>query len=112
MDIGDRIKELRKEKDMTQEELAHKLGYKSKSSVAHIENGRDIPRTMVVQLAEALNTTPAYLMGWDNDMHTTKSAPISNDRSAVIDRINALSDEDFEKLSGKLEGYLDGLEDK
>ena len=111
MEIGDRIKNLRKEKDMTQEELAQALGYKSKSSVAHIENGRDVPRSMVVQLADVLDTTPAYLMGWE-DTAQTKSAPIINDRSAIIARINSLSDEQFEKLSDKLEGYLDGLEDK
>ena len=67
MTIGERVKELRIKKDLTQLELAELLGYKSKSSVAHIENGRDIPRSMVVKLAEVLDTTPSYLMGWDTD---------------------------------------------
>lgn len=66
MAIGERIKNARIKKRLTQEELAGLLGYKSKSSVAHIENGRDIPRAMVVKLAQVLDTTPAYLMGWDN----------------------------------------------
>jgi repressor LexA len=100
------VKQLRKEKGMTQEELATKLGYKSKSSVTHIENGRDIPRSMVVQLADILETTPSFLMGWSEQK---ENAPIINDRSAVIERINSLSDEQFEKLHDKLEGYLDGL---
>jgi repressor LexA len=73
MTLGDRIKTLREKKGMTQLELAEKLGYKSKSSVAHIENGRDIPRAMVVTLAEILETTPAYLMGWED---TTPNAEI------------------------------------
>ena len=67
MNIGERIKLLRLKKGMTQEELAIKLGYKSKSSVAHIENGRDIPRSMVVTLAKILETTPASLMGWEDE---------------------------------------------
>ena len=67
MTIGDGVKLLRQKKKMTQLELAEKLGYKSKSSVAHIENGRDIPRSMVVTLADILDTTPAYLMGWEDD---------------------------------------------
>ena len=50
---------------MTQVELAQKLGYKSKTSVTHMENGRDIPRAMIVNLANILDSTPAYLMGWD-----------------------------------------------
>lgn len=65
MNIGDRVKRLRIEKGMTQEQLADKLGYKSKSSVTHIENGRDIPRSLVVRLADILGTSPAYLMGWE-----------------------------------------------
>lgn len=67
MNIGDRVRLLREKKGMTQEELATQLGYKSKSSVTHIERGRDIPRSMVVKLADILNTTPAYLMGWDEN---------------------------------------------
>lgn len=108
MNIGDRVKKLREEKGMTQEELAIKLGYKSKSSVAHIENGRDIPRSMVVTLADILETTPSYLMGWDDEQKESTPA----NRSAVIDRINSLTDEQFEKFAAKAEGYLDGLEDQ
>jgi len=67
MSIGDRVKLLREQKGMTQEDLATKLGYKSKSSVTHIERGRDIPRSMVVKLADILDTTPAYLMGWEDE---------------------------------------------
>jgi repressor LexA len=108
MNIGERVKQLRQQKGMTQEELASRLGYKSKSSVAHIENGRDIPRSMVVKLADILNTTPAYLMGWEQQ----ESAPIKHDRNAVIERINSLPDDQFEKFATKAEGYLDGLEDQ
>ena len=75
MTIGDRVKLLRQKKKMTQLELAEKLGYKSKSSVAHIENGRDIPRSMVVTLADILETTPAYLMGWEDEKPNASIPP-------------------------------------
>ena len=81
MTIGERVKKLRKEKGMTQEELAARLGYKSKSSVTHIENGRDIPRSVVVQLADILDTTPAYLMGWeDSSYNQMPNAPAANEQ--------------------------------
>lgn len=67
MNIGERVKELRRKKGLTQSELADMLNYKSKSSVAHIENGRDIPRSMVVKLANVLGVTPSYLMGWEDE---------------------------------------------
>lgn len=70
MTIGERVKLARKKKGMTQEELASLLGYKSKSSVTHIENGRDIPRAMVSQLAKILDVTPSYLMGWEDEKPT------------------------------------------
>ena len=87
----------------------YEYAYKTKSSVAHIEKGRDIPRAMVVKLAQILDTTPAYLMGWEEQKEST---PTENDRSAVINRINSLSDDQFEKLADRLEGYLDGLSEK
>lgn len=67
MTIGQRVRSAREKKKMTQQELAEKLGYKSKSSVAHIENGRDIPRAMVVKLSDILEVSPAYLMGWEDN---------------------------------------------
>lgn len=64
-DIGKRIKEKRMELGITQEDLAAKLGYKSKTTIAKIEKGtNDITQSRVVDFANVLNTTPAYLMGW------------------------------------------------
>ena len=58
---------------LTVEELAKKMGYKDKSSISKIENGKaDIPQSKVVAFARALNTTTAYLMGID----TAKEPPI------------------------------------
>lgn len=98
MTIGERIKRLREQQGLTQEELAKKLGYKSKSSVAHIENGRDIPRSMVAKLATVLDSTPAYLMGWEE----------KSTRAEVINKVKELSDDKIDKLLG----YIDALNDK
>ena len=65
MEIGDRIKSRREELGMSQEELAKKVGYKSRSSVNKIEiDGRGLPQSKIVLFAKALETTPANLMGW------------------------------------------------
>ena len=54
---------------MSQEELAKKLGYKSRSTIAKIETGKvDLPESKIKSFADALNTTPAYLMGWKNNV--------------------------------------------
>ena len=48
--------------------MSERIGYKSRSSIAKIENGdRDLPRSQIVVLAEALGVTPSVLMGWEDD---------------------------------------------
>ena len=67
--IGRKIAERRKELGFTQEELASRMGYKSKSTINKIELGKnDIPQSKIVRFAEVLKTTPAYLMGWLEDV--------------------------------------------
>ena len=67
-DIGKKIRFKREQLNMTQEELAKRLGYKSKTTIAKIENGtNDIVQSKVVDFANALNTTVAYLMGCEDD---------------------------------------------
>lgn len=65
MELSDRVRARRLELDMTQDELAKKMGYSSRVSINKIEMGRPISQKIIVKLAEALNVTPAYLMGWD-----------------------------------------------
>lgn len=65
-EIYDRIKQRRLELGLTVEELAQRMGYKDKSSISKIENGKaDIPQSKVVAFARALNTTTAFLIGVD-----------------------------------------------
>lgn len=66
--IYEKIKKLREGLGLSQDELAQKLGYASRSSITKIESGKvDISRKRIADFAKALNTTPAYLMGWDEN---------------------------------------------
>lgn len=82
-EIGKRIKSRREELKLTQKDLAKKLGYKSKTTITKIENGtNDIAQSKVAKFAEALDTTPAYIMGLSGEVnplysHTKNSTPIS-----------------------------------
>ena len=66
---------------MTQEELAEKLGYKSRSSVNKIEKGeRDIPRSQIKRIAEILEVSPLSLLGFEEELTKTeqdKDLPIA-----------------------------------
>ena len=73
MKIGERIKYRREQLEMSQDELARRLGYKSRSSINKIENDASgLPQTKIAAIAAALQTTPAYIMGWEEEI---KKAP-------------------------------------
>ena len=64
--FGWRVRSRREALGMTQDELAKKLNYKSRSSVNKIElDQRNMKQSQIAQLAKALETTPGFLMGWD-----------------------------------------------
>lgn len=68
MNIGQRIKQKRESLGLSQEELAQRLGYKSRSTINKIESGiNDITQSKVVEFARALQTTPSALMGWEDE---------------------------------------------
>lgn len=66
--LGEKIKKLRKEKGLSLEQLAELVGT-SRQTIHRYETGviSNIPSEKVEQMAKALGTTPAKLMGWDND---------------------------------------------
>ena len=89
MTTGQKIKYLRQSLGLTQEELAHKLGYKSKSSIAHIEQDRDLPIDIIQRIAKILGTTGAYLMGWERDPEKV---------DFLLKALDNITDEQFELL--------------
>lgn len=94
--VGENILRMRKKLGWTQEELALKMGYKSKSTINKIEMGKnDIPQSKILQFAEALGTTPAYLMGWEEDKKETASDDIelTEGERILIELFRKLPDE-------------------
>ena len=72
MTKGERIKLLREKANMTQEELA-KLLNTTKQTIYKYEQSivTNIPSDRVERIAEVLNSTPAYIMGWESDKPET-----------------------------------------
>lgn len=66
MTVGDRIRKVRQEQDVTQQELADYIGV-SKQAVYKYENNivTNIPTDKVDAIAKRLRVSPAYLMGWE-----------------------------------------------
>lgn len=68
MEMGQKIYNLRIQKGMTLEELGNMVGV-GKSTVRKWENGMiaNMKRDKILKVSEALGTTPAYLMGWEDE---------------------------------------------
>ena len=68
MELYKTIRARRMALQMTQQELAARLGYKSTSTIAKIEAGvNDIPQAKIIAFANALATTPGALLGLGNE---------------------------------------------
>ena len=62
--LYENIKNRRNALGMTQQELAEKMGYTNRSSIAKIETGAvDLSQSKIIQFAKVLETTPSELMG-------------------------------------------------
>lgn len=91
MDMNQRIRERRLALNMTQEELAHKLGMQ-KSAIAKYESGRveNIKRSTLAKMADLLECSPAYLMGWDDEQPLPQFSnvfPLSKKRIPLLGEI-------------------------
>ena len=98
MRIGERIKQRRLELGYTADTLA-KLLNKNRATIYRYENGdiENMPIDVLEPLAKALNTTPAYLMGWDESSsakQNTKFSPrierdIQKRLQSILDDLNS-----------------------
>lgn len=105
MNIYDRIRMLRKELQMSQDELAHKCGYEGKSMISRVESGKiDLPLSKVEVFANALNVSPAYLAGYEQNQGTLDRALYLND---LIKKAVNLDDVDQARIAERIDMLLE-----
>lgn len=108
MNIGKRIQARRKELNISVDELAKRLN-KNRTTIYRYEKGdiENLPMDALKPLAEALKTSPAYLMGWEDGLN--EDAATVSDFVKLIRKQRNMSVEDFAKEIGispeKLQEY-------
>ena len=114
MKVGKRIKDRRNELQMSVDELATKLN-KNRTTIYRYEKGdiSNLPIDILKPLAKALDTTPQYLIGWENKL--TGMRMKDDDKESIYFAFNeknvhhveiwhdtfgidAFTDDEFEKL--------------
>ena len=106
MSLGQKINTLRTAKDMTLAELGDKVGVGA-STVRKWETGfiKNLRRDKIKNLADSLGTTPAYLMGWDENDADTEIEEKPKLRSvARLEEIDISTEEDED-----IRNYIDFL---
>lgn len=93
MTTGERIRQLRIEHQMTQEELGARVGVQ-KAAIYKYENGLvvNLKRSILEKLASVLDTTPTYLMGMEDSAQQANVQPTPQ-QSTLLAAFDQLNDE-------------------
>ena len=101
MTVGERIKQRRKELKMSADELGARLGV-NRSTVFRYENGyiEKLPIDILTPIAQALQTTPQYLMGWETEAKQKQPAEgeLSDIKREFIRKVEGMSDSQIARL--------------
>lgn len=111
MELKDRLKEMRLARGMTLEGLAKAVGT-SKQTIHRYETGAitNIPSDKIEAIANALKTTPAYLMGWEQD--ETNYVFRVDGKIYELQKICAnLDDRRMDRLLAYAEGLAESMDD-
>ena len=101
MNLADRVKQRREELGLSQEQLALRMGYSSRTSINKIENGRPCSQKIIARLADALNVSIPYLMGWEDEEKekpTAQGDELSQELVELIDCIKKLPEDKIQML--------------
>lgn len=108
MTIGQRIKKRRLELGMSQEELAKKIGYSSRSSINKIElDVQQLRQSKIMDIAQALNTTTAYIMGWED----VEASNVIIDRDEYLKKIMKIFEEIDDPHKARILAYAQAFYD-
>ncbi len=98
-EISRKIKQLRQERNMTLEQVANIVGV-GKSTVRKWETGMivNMKRDKIALLAKALDTTPAYLMGWKENEQTALDEPKLTEGEKILLELFRQIPDDAQKM--------------
>lgn len=107
--MAQRIKKLRQEKGLTLEQVADVVGV-GKSTVRKWETGMiaNMRRDKIADLAKALGTTPAYLMGWpeEEEKNSPSEPKLTEGEKALLDLFRLVPEDKQQLVLGMIKAAL------
>ncbi len=90
VDFGDKLKTLRIQNNMTQEQLAHRLGL-TKSVISAYETGARMPSyDILITISRIFKVTTDYLLGVERKNEIDLSGLTDNEKTALLNLIKAM----------------------
>ena len=111
MTTGERMKSRRKEIGLSAERVAEMLGV-SPATIYRYENGDidKVPGDRLAPIAQALSTTPAYLLGWSDDKKITPDEPeLTEGEREWVELFRQLSDDQRQMIRGMMRGIVNEI---
>lgn len=114
MKIGQRIKKRRKELKISADELGARLG-KDRSTIFRYEKGEieNLPLDILEPIADILQTTPQYLMGWEQEQKKNDTLAdiivklrTDNEFLSIVEALNKLDDEQLASVKQMLLAFM------
>lgn len=91
--LAERIRTKRLELGLSQAELAEKVGYTSRASINKIEKGLvDVPRSKLFAIAKALHVSPAWLLGFPDELPLIEPLPEMVDVTPALEAMQEIFD--------------------
>lgn len=105
MTLYERIRQLRIDAGMSQDDLAKAMGYSDRSMITKIESGKvDISQKKILAFARVLNTTPGYLMGLeDHDAaNASDDQPKNDDVRLLVRGFNQFTPDEIDQAKAMM----------
>lgn len=103
-----RIRDLREDKDLTQEALCKQL-YMHKTTYTNYEQGKHtVPLDFAILIADFYDVSLDYIAGRTNFPHGSANPELTFEELNIVEKFSALT----ERNKGKLELFLDQLSEQ
>lgn len=105
MPLGDRLKQLRKERTWSQDDLAQAIGAAGAHQISRYESGKITPNTdTIIHIAQTFDVSIDYLL-----IENTPRRPLNTPNTGLDERLTAiaqLNDEDRGALTNVIDAFI------
>lgn len=109
-EIGMRIKTLRQQCGLSQDDLAHLAGYTSRSSINKVEKGLvDLPQSKISLIASALGVSPTYILYGDKNPqqnNTPEEPKLTEGEQLLLDLFRQVPEDQQQLVLGMIRAAL------